>query len=95
MALDEHLLLTDVHPDLIAAGMPTQFVEGGVTYYLPNEPHMRDDYVQALEDTGLNVSPVLDISTSEIPGGFQTEFMRERFADVNFALIILARKGRD
>ena len=89
------LLITDVHPDFIAAGMPTQFVEDSVTYHLPNEPHLLSDYVQAVEDTGLKVSTVLDISTSEIPGGFQTEFMRERFADVNFALIILARKGRD
>ncbi len=95
LAPDGHLLLTDVHPDFIAAGMPTQFVDDGVTYYLPNEPHPRNAYVKAVEDTGLNVHTVLDISTREIPGGFQTEFMRERFADVNFALIILARKGRD
>ena len=95
LALGGHLLLTDVHPDFIAAGMPTQFVEDGVTYYLPNEPHRRNDYIKAVEDTGLNISTVLDVSTKEIPGGFQTEFMWERFADVNFALIILAGKGPD
>ena len=38
-----HLLATDVHPDFISAGMPTQFVDDGVTYHLPNEPRTRDD----------------------------------------------------
>ena len=37
MAPGAHLLITDVHPDFIAAGMPTQFVEDGATYHLPNE----------------------------------------------------------
>jgi ubiquinone/menaquinone biosynthesis C-methylase UbiE len=38
-----HLLVTNVHPDFISAGMPTQFVDDGVTYHLPNEPRTRDD----------------------------------------------------
>ena len=88
-----HLLITDVHPDFISAGMPTQFVEHDVTYHLPNEPHTRDDYLQAVADTGLSISTVLDIPGREVPGGFVNEFMRENFNDVNFALIVLARKG--
>ena len=88
-----HLLVTDVHPDFISAGMPTQFVEDEVTYHLPNEPHTRDDYLQAIADTGLSLSTVLDIPGREIPGGFVNEFMRENFNDVNFALIVLAQKG--
>ena len=87
-----HLLITDVHPDFISAGMPTQFVEHDVTYHLPNEPHARDDYLQAITDTGLRLSTVLDIPGREIPGGFVNEFMRENFNDVNFALIVLAQK---
>ena len=88
-----HLLITDVHPDFISAGMPTQFVEHDVTYHLPNEPHTRDDYLQAVADTGLSISTVLDIPGREVPGGFVNEFMRENFNDVNFALIVLAQKG--
>ena len=86
------LLLTDVHPDFINVGMPTQFVDEGVTYHLPNEHHSRADYLNAVELTELNVLTVLDISTKEIPGGFQTEFMRDQFPDTNFSLIILAQK---
>ena len=87
-----HLLITDVHPGFISAGMPTQFVEHDITYHLPNEPHTRDDYLQATTDTGLSLSTVLDIPGREIPGGFVNEFIRENFNDVNFALIMLARK---
>ena len=87
-----HLLITDVHPDFISAGMPTQFVEHDVTYHLPNEPHTRDDYQQAVADTGLSISTVLDVPGREVPGGFVSEFLVENFNNVNFALIVLARK---
>ncbi len=92
MAPGGHLLITDVHPDFISAGFPTQFVEDEVTYHLPNEPHTRDNYLQAVSDTGLDISKVLDIPGKETPGGFINPFMRENFGDVNFALIVLARK---
>ncbi len=93
MAPGGHLLITDVHPDFISAGMPTQFVEDEVTYHLPNEPHTRDDYLQAVADVGLDISEVLDIPGKEVPGGFVSPFMRENFDDVNFAFILLAQKG--
>ena len=73
--------------------MPTQFVENDVTYHLPNEPHTRDDYLQAVADTGLSMSTVLDVPGREVPGGFVNESMRENFNDVNFAFIVLAQKG--
>lgn len=87
-----HLLVTDIHPDFVSAGMPTQFVDDGVIYHLPNEPHTRDDYVEAVQDAGLAVSSVVEVSTKDIPGGFETEFMRARFPDANFALMLLAHK---
>ena len=94
MAPGAHLLITDVHPDFVSSGMPTQFVEDGVTYHLPNEPHTRDDYLQAVAGAGLTLSAVWDVPGSKVPGGFETEFMRKNFSAVNFALIVLARKER-
>ena len=88
-----HLLVTDVHPDFVGAGMPTQFRENDVTYVLPNEPHTHDDYVRAISDAGLRVSTVLDVPGREVPGGFVSEFLRENFMDVNFTLILLSRKA--
>ena len=94
MAPGAHLLITDVHPDFVALGMPTQFVEDGETYHLPNEPHTRDDYLQAVAGAGLSLSAVWDVPGNKVPGGFQTEFMRENFSAVNFAMIVLAHKAR-
>ncbi len=91
LAPEGHLLVTDVHPDFVAAGMPTQFRENDVTYVFDNEPHARQDYVQAIEDADLTVSAVLDIPGREVPGGFASEFLLENFMDVNFALILLAK----
>ena len=88
-----YLLVTDVHPDFVAAGMPTQFRENDVTYILPNEPHTREDYVQAIAGAGLYISTVLDVPGREVPGGFVSEFLLENFMDVNFALIMLAKRG--
>ena len=88
-----HLLVTDVHPDFVAAGMPTQFRENDVTYVLRNEPHTRDDYVRAIVDAGLRPATVLDVPGRKVPGGFVSEFLLENFMDVNFALVMLARKG--
>ena len=87
-----HLLVTDVHPDFVSAGQPTQFPDNGVTYLLPNEPHSRDDYLNAVVDAGFDISTFLDIPGREVPGGFVSEFLRNDFMDVNFALIVLSRK---
>ena len=46
-----------------------------------------------MKDAGLDVSEVLDVSAGEIPGGFQTEFMREKFTHVNFSLLVVAQKN--
>ena len=92
MSSGAHLLITDVHPDFISAGMPTQFAEDGITYHLPTEQHSLDDYIQAVEGAGLTLCAVRDVPGSEVPGGFETEFMRKNFGSVNFALIVLARK---
>ena len=94
MAPGAHLLITDVHPDFVSAGMPTQFVEDGVTYHLPNEPHTRDKYLQAVTGAGLTLCDVRDVPGCEVPGEFETEFMRKNFGSVYFALIVLARKER-
>ena len=72
--------------------MPTQFVEGGTIYHLPNEPHTQDDYLQAIGDVGLHLSTLLSISCGEVPGEFDNEFMRENFSDVKFALVALAQR---
>ena len=90
-----YLLITDVHPDFVAAGMPTQFEEGAVIYEVSNEPHTRDDYLQAIAGAGLTIRTTLDVPGSEIPGGFRTEYMRQHFTDVNHALIVMSRKVRE
>ncbi len=85
-----HVLVTDFHPDMVAAGGRSQFVSGGTTYYLPNPDHSRGDYLAAVEGAGLETIEVLDIDASSLPA-----VVREAvplFAAGALCLVILARK---
>jgi SAM-dependent methyltransferase len=57
------LLITDFHPDSVAAGVRTQFGRDGVSYQLPNEPHTRDSYLDASTDAGFEPIEVRDLPT--------------------------------
>ncbi len=85
-----HVLVTDFHPDMVAAGGRSQFTSAGLTYYLPKSHYSRDDYLAAVEGAGLETVEVLDIGASSLPA-----VVREAvplFAAGALCLVILARK---
>ena len=86
------LLITDFHPDTVAGGIQTQLEHEGITYPLPNEPHTRETYLDAVVDAGFELLVVLDLPTREAERGRFSEGYWQRFADTNFCLIVLARK---
>ena len=47
-----HIIVTDFHPEIIAAGWRTQFTNTDGTYLLPTVGHTRDHYLIALRDAG-------------------------------------------
>ena len=87
------LLITDFHPHTIATGMRTQLpVLDGVTHQLPNEPHTRETYLEAVKEAGFELVEVLDLPTREAERERFSEGYWRKLADTNFCLIILARK---
>ena len=86
------LLITDFHPDTVAAGVQTQMSRDGVSYQLPNEPHTRADYLNAAEDAGLELIAVRDLATREATKERFSERYWYTYGDTNFCLIMLARK---
>jgi ubiquinone/menaquinone biosynthesis C-methylase UbiE len=50
-----HLLVTDFHPDAVARGWRTDCHGPGASYLLPNAPHTRADYADALTAGGFAV----------------------------------------
>jgi ubiquinone biosynthesis O-methyltransferase len=87
-----YLLISAFHPDAIAFGWNTSFLEQRATYVLPNMPHTRADYVDTLEQTGFTLLKVTDARVSEIPDDYPSKAMLQNYLEKNFCLIILAQK---
>jgi hypothetical protein len=70
----------------------TLYKRAGVKYLLPNMPHTRDDYLEAVSTSGLTILEAMDIPHRELPAGyFSEEFMRMH-CEKMLCLILLAQK---
>ncbi len=87
-----HLLITDFHPDTIAAGIETVVSRDGVTYQLPNERHTTDAYLEGIRGAGLKLLEVQHLPTREATREVFTDEYWKALADTNCCLIILAQK---
>jgi ubiquinone/menaquinone biosynthesis C-methylase UbiE len=92
---DGYLLITDFHPDAVAAGFRTEFTNTDDNYSLPNVPHKRADYLNAIKKADFREIEITDIPTRDIP----KECIPERYVEVvkehqdtNCCLICLAKK---
>ncbi len=86
------LLISAFHPDAIAFGWHTSFRERRAVYVLPNMPHTRADYIDALEQTGFTLLKVIDAKVGEIPEDYPSKAILRDHIEKNFCLIILAQK---
>ena len=89
-----YVLITDFHPDSVAMGWRTTVDPPEGKFLLPNVPHTRVDYLDALEQAGLTLLEVHDAPVRDIPEGAlarHEEIVRE-CGDVAVCLIALAQK---
>jgi SAM-dependent methyltransferase len=89
-----YLVLTDFHPDNVAYGWRTHVRLPGGQWFLPNAPHTRADYVDAVEKAGLDVLDVIDTPLRKVPEGvfpFHEEMIKE-LGDQNVCLSIFAQR---
>jgi ubiquinone/menaquinone biosynthesis C-methylase UbiE len=92
---DGHLLITDFHPDGVAQGWRTEFRADDILYKLPNVNHTREDYINAVKNTGFELLKMVDVPIREVPTGYLPEDFIHNYSEVNLCLIILARKQRN
>ncbi len=85
-------LITDFHPAAIGYGWRTSFVRDGGRYVLPNMPHTREGYIEALRANGFKIVEVIDIRVGEVPDGYLPEGFVQRHREKLFGLLILAQK---
>ncbi|GHO92612.1 hypothetical protein KSF_026600 [Reticulibacter mediterranei] len=87
-----YLLITDFHPDAIDRGWRTAFSYADSNYTLPNTPHTRAGYLQALTNEGCTIHQVIDIPVRTIPPGYAPDDFVHKYPDAPFCLIVLAQK---
>ena len=90
------LLITDFHPDSVSYGWRTGFRQAGVRYRLPNMPHTRDDYLEAMKKSGLMVLKAIDLPLGALPERDYPLPMTKEFIKVHgrrmYCLILVAQK---
>ncbi len=88
-----HLLITDFHPDHVAAGWRTEFRdETGVDFQLPNMNHTVTTYLAAVQRAGFRVLEVVHVPVRDLPPGYVSEELMQRLGQLNLCLLILAQK---
>lgn len=87
-----YLLISAFHPDAIARGWSTSFLERRGVYILPNMPHTRADYIDAIEQSGFTLLKVIDALVGEIPDDNPSKVMLRDYLEKTFCLIALAQK---
>jgi ubiquinone biosynthesis O-methyltransferase len=92
-----YLLITDFHPDSVSYGWRTGFQQAGVKYVLPNMPHTRNDYLEALKASGLKIVQAIDLPLRALPARNYPPPLTKEFIAVHgerlFCLILVAQKG--
>ena len=89
-----YLLITDFHPNAVAAGWRTEFAQPEARYLIPNTRHTRNDYLEAVEAVGFTLLEVIDLHVRDIPDEmipFYEAWVREQ-GDKLFGLIVFAQK---
>lgn len=87
-----HLLITDFHPDFIARGGITSFTSRSESYEISTVKRTREDYLSALEGAGLGIDKVIDIPCDDVPDGYLSPEIMQKYRGVNLCLIVLGSK---
>lgn len=87
-----YLLITAFHPDAIERGWRTNATIAGIQYLLPNMPHTRTDYIEALTKSGFHILKAIDAIVSEAPDEYLSEAFRSANENKTFCFIVLAQK---
>lgn len=87
-----YLLITDFHPEAIERGWRTDLTISGIRYWIPNIPHTRAGYLEALTNSGFTVLRTFDILLGEAPDGYVPEAVLRENGDKTVCFIVFAQK---
>ena len=88
------ILVTDIHPDVAnGLGWTVTLRRPGATYKLAHPGHTRRDYLDAIAGAGCSVEKLIEVPVRDAPAGMIVEWARQDYADRQYCLVVLARKG--
>jgi ubiquinone/menaquinone biosynthesis C-methylase UbiE len=89
------LIITDLHPDAVAAGLGTLFSSNGVQYSIDTVHHTVDEYVTAIRRAGAVVVETHERALGDAvstPTGLPPVLAAGTWKDLPFCLAIVARR---
>ena len=92
-----HLLITDLHPSAVKAGLVTLFSDGDAEYTIETARHSRAQYVEAIASAGAQLLTATDVGLGDAferePLGLPTSVYEAGWEDLPFCLVLLAQVG--
>jgi SAM-dependent methyltransferase len=90
-----YLLITDLHPVAVSAGLVTLFFYRGIQYAIETVTHSRDDYLCAIKAARARLVATRDLLLGEafdrMPQGLPETVANARWPDLPFCLVLLGR----
>ena len=88
------ILVTDIHPDVAnGLGWTVTLRRPGATYKLAHPGHTLPDYLRAIAGAGCSVERLIEVPVRDAPEDMIVEWARQEYADRQYCLVVLARKG--
>ena len=88
------ILITDIHPDVAnGLGWTVTLRRPGSIYKLAHPGHTRLDYIDAIAGAGCSVARLIEVPVRDAPVGTIVEWAQQVYADRQYCLVVLARKG--
>ncbi|MGC4093209.1 MAG: hypothetical protein QM756_36040 [Polyangiaceae bacterium] len=90
-----HIVITDLHPAAVAAGLETIFSVGGAEYAIATVTHSVDGYLNALQAAGASLRAVEECKLGDAvssPAGLPPGVARGNWQSLPFCLVITARR---
>ncbi len=87
-----HLLITDFHPEMVAAGARTTFAHDGRKYVITNPALSVESYREAVASAGLSLKDVIEIPLLAAPVETMSDAFINTFRDKQLCLIVFAQK---
>jgi ubiquinone/menaquinone biosynthesis C-methylase UbiE len=92
------LIITDLHPAAVSAGLGTLFSQDNVQYSIETVAHTVDEYLDAVRSAGASIVETHELPLGDAvssPAGLPPHVAKGNWRQLPFCLVITAERGED